>query len=121
MPDTPLAKDTNERVQDVQAKVEPPLQPSLPPDTTKQQDQMVEGQRRINFIWEVTQAIIAVTVICGLVALSAYSFIIGKPEMKVPESLTNAAFLIVGFYFSRTNHQAIGGIGNKPVERYVGR
>ena len=42
-------------------------------------------------------------------------------EVKIPEGLTNAMFLIVGFYFSRTNHAAIGGIGNKPVTEYIGR
>ena len=28
---------------------------------------------------------------------------------------------VVGFYFSRTNHAAIGGIGVKPNEEYKGR
>jgi hypothetical protein len=42
-------------------------------------------------------------------------------EKIVSQELVNAFFLIVGFYFSRTNHTAIGGIGSKPEQRYEGR
>lgn len=59
------------------------------------------GQRRINLIWEITQAIIALVVTAKLVA--------GESS----DVLTNAFFLIIGFYFSRTNHQKTGGIGGE--------
>jgi len=86
---------------------------SLPPKTTTQEDLTTAGQRRINVIWEVTQALIAL-LITGAVVYAA----IKKLDSSV---LTNAFFLIVGFYFSRTNHQAIGGIGWKPSQAYEGR
>lgn len=93
---------------------------SLPATTTKQEDYTTAGQRRINLIWEVTQAIIAFSVVgANIVIWVGSSF--GGRQSVVPEGLTNALFLIVGFYFSRTNHQAIGGIGPKPEQKYDGR
>lgn len=98
----------------------PVVAPSLAPKTTYQEDITLAGQRRINLIWEFTQAIIAITAIgsyLGIVAHSAFK----QVEFKVPESMTNIIFLIVGFYFSRTNHAAIGGVGNKVESKYDGR
>ena len=88
-------------------------QESLPPKTTAQEDEVTAGQRRINLIWEVTQAVIAI-IITGAIIYDA----INKIQSQ---ELTNAFFLIVGFYFSRTNHAAIGGIGAKPIQYYEGR
>lgn len=87
---------------------------SLPPKTTIQEDITVAGQRRINMIWEITQALIAIGITAAIVwsTLTAHT---------VQEILSNAFFLIVGFYFSRTNHQAIGGTGDKPNQEYLGR
>lgn len=86
---------------------------SLPPNTTAQQDLTVEGQRRVNLIWEFTQAAIAIIITIALVVCEFE---------KIDSSAVRMAFaLIIGFYFSRTNHQAIGGIGDKPVQRYEGR
>jgi len=88
-------------------------QPSLPPQTTSQEDLVTAGQRRINLIWEWTQSVIAV-----MVTLSY----IGAQLLRIESAgLANACFLIVGFYFSRTNHAAIGGIGAKPQGPYTGR
>ncbi len=89
-----------------------PQQP-LPPTTTASEDLTTAGQRKINLIWEITQAIIAVVVTIALIFASLQQ--IDAPELK------NAFFLIVGFYFSRTNHAAIGGIGSKPSSVYEGR
>ncbi len=86
---------------------------SLQPNTTVQQDITTAGQRRINLIWEVTQSIIAI----GVTSAAIYASVTNI-ESQV---LTNAFFLIIGFYYSRTNHQAIGGIGAKPTQPYVGR
>lgn len=88
-------------------------QSSMPPKTTLQEDLVVSGQRRINLVWEFTQSFIAVgitgaIIYCGIKAIQN-------------QELTNAFFLIIGFYFSRTNHQAIGGVGNKPSQSYEGR
>jgi len=71
----------------------------------KEQDKMTAGQRRINFIWEFTQATIAV-----IITLSVVYCDINKIES---EKLTNAFFLIISMYFVRTNHSIIGGIGYK--------
>lgn len=89
-----------------------PEQP-LAPRTTTQEDLTTQGQRRINLIWEITQACIAILITAAVVWCA-----INKIESVV---LTNAFFLIVGFYFSRTNHAAIGGVGWKPSVPYEGR
>lgn len=102
----------------------PPSAP-LPPTTTAQQDLTHEGQRKINLIWEVTQAIIAIVVVgvnMGMFLIVGFGAASGK-AVPIPEGLTSAMFLIIGFYFSRTNHSAIGGIGRKNDEgqEYRGR
>jgi hypothetical protein len=71
-------------------------------DTTAEQDRATFGQRRINLIWEGTQAAIAVSV-----TLATVSGALMSVESAV---LSNSFFLVVGFYFGRTNHQRIGGV-----------
>jgi hypothetical protein len=88
-------------------------QQPLAPTTTEQQDITTAGQRRINLIWEFTQAAIAIFVTLALIYTAV-------EKIEAPE-IRNAFFLIVGFYFSRTNHAAIGGIGWKPQFPYGGR
>ena len=66
-----------------------------------------EGQRKINLIWEFTQAFLAILVTMAMVYCEVNN-------IEAPQ-LTNAFFLIVGFYFSRTNHTARGGIGKQPT------
>lgn len=56
---------------------------------------------RTNMVWEFTQAIIAIVVVLATV-LAAFLL------PKVPDSLTAITYIIVGFYFGRTNH-------NRPV------
>lgn len=109
---------TNKRKVTAKGLVEMPLPPttklSLPPDTTAEEDITTAGQRRVNLIWEGTQATIAILITIAMI----YS------EVKNLESVAiRMGFsLIVGFYFSRTNHQAIGGIGRKPAsQKYIGR
>ena len=85
----------------------------VPPTTTAQQDLTVAGQRRINLIWEVTQAVVAVSVTLA----NVYAALVSIENM----TLTAAFFLVIGFYFSRTNHAAIGGVGYKPSQQYEGR
>lgn len=75
---------------------------------------ITKGQRRINLIWEATQSAISVLVTLAII----YTSVKGLGS----ETLTNAFFLIIGFYFSRTNHAAIGGVGLKPTQQpYEGR
>jgi hypothetical protein len=88
-------------------------QQSVAPKTTEQEDITLAGQRKINLIWEYTQAFIA-----GLIAIA----MVVSALMKINDlTITNSFFLVVGFYFSRTNHAAIGGVGAKPNEKYEGR
>jgi len=88
---------------------------SLPPNTTAQEDMVTAGQRRVSMIWEVTQSLIAIFVTVAII-FNAVNKIL-SPE------LTNAFFLVLGFYFARTNHSAIGGPGKKATDSqvYVGR
>lgn len=91
------------------AKAQQPLTPT----TTIEQDLTVAGQRRINLVWELTQAGVALTITIAVILCALF-------KLTSPE-ITNAFFLIVGFYFSRTNHTQIGGIGEKPTPVYEGR
>jgi hypothetical protein len=86
---------------------------TLPPTTTVQQDLTTSGQRTINLLWETVQGIIALTVTGAIIFIAIKGI--------ASEQLSNAFFLIIGFYFSRTNHSAIGGIGPKPLGYYTGR
>lgn len=83
---------------------------TLAPKTTEQDDLVTSGQRRVNLIWEFTQAIIAISITWAIVYCS-----INNLEKDV---LTNAFFLIVSMYFVRTNHKLIGGV---PGQKYEGR
>jgi hypothetical protein len=75
----------------------------MPVDTTTEESRYTASQRRINLIWETTQAIIAVAVVAANVwaafALPAQNGL-----------LANAFFLVIGFYFGRTNHARAGGM-----------
>lgn len=93
---------------------------SMAPKTTVQEDLTTAGQRRVNLIWEYTQAIIAISVVMANMGAALYNTLQGKPG-EVSMILSSALFLVVGFYFSRTNHQAIGGPGPKPTQPYTGR
>jgi hypothetical protein len=94
----------------------------LPPTTTAQQDITHAGQRRINLIWEVTQAFIAIIVVLGNIIVGVFRGMeLVKTDKEFPFILSSALFLVIGFYFSRTNHAAIGGIGVKPTDIYQGR
>lgn len=76
---------------------------SLSPTTTLEEDLYTASQRKLNIIWEVTQATIAVIVVSANV-LGAFML------KDTSQLLANAFFLIVGFYFGRTNHTRKGGL-----------
>jgi|HubBroStandDraft_4_1064222.scaffolds.fasta_scaffold00019_36 hypothetical protein len=95
-------------------------QPPLPPTTTREEDIVTAGQRKINLIWEYTQAVISIVVVLSNMVVAVWNGIMGRP-IEVPVVLSSSLFLIVGFYFSRTNHAAIGGVGQKPEGVYTGR
>lgn len=93
---------------------------SLTPNTTVQQDLTFLGQRKINLIWEYSQASIAlIVVICNMIA--ALFNVLNHKDINVPPVLSSSLFLVIGFYFGRTNHSQIGGVGEKPNQEYKGR
>ena len=92
--------------------------PSKSPTTTLQEDITTAGQRKVNLIWEYTQAAIALIVVLASITAAVMAMLAGK---EVSAFLSFVCGNVVGFYFSRTNHAAIGGIGTKPSEEYKGR
>jgi hypothetical protein len=94
--------------------------PSVPATTTHQQDMTAAGQRRVNLIWEYTQAAISISVVLANMIVGIYSGM-AATSPPFPVVLSSSLFLIVGFYFSRTNHAAVGGVGKKPQTEYTGR
>jgi len=103
--------------------------PSLPARTTYQEDMTTAGQRAINVIWETTQAKIALYVIFGALMIDGSAVLLSmflNRDMTAAQALAlgfvnTTGATVISFYFSRTNHAAIGGVGNKPQERYEGR
>lgn len=89
-------------------------------NTTEQEDIVTAGQRRINLIWEHTQAAIALmvcfcTMAAGMITVIATMFY-GKADGQIPTILAVAFGTVIGFYFSRTNHTAVGGVGKKDIQ-----
>jgi hypothetical protein len=82
---------------------------SMPPTTTAQEDITKAGQRRINLIWEFTQGAIGVLITGAIIYMAASG--------KNSKTLEDAFIMIITMYFVRTNHQLIGGIGQKPINQ----
>lgn len=61
--------------------------------------EVLEAQRRnqINMLWEYTQAFLAIALVIAAIFASLF-------QDLVPDTLTNALFVVIGFYFGRTNH-----------------
>jgi hypothetical protein len=101
---------------------EKPGAANMPSTTTFQEDLITAGQRRINLIWEWTQAAIALIVVLANMIVGVSNGMVSTDKRpEYPVILSSALFLVVGFYFSRTNHAAIGGVGPKPNPVYTGR
>ena len=97
----------------------------LPSTTTVEEDNVTAGQRKVNLIWEYTQAIIAIgviftTMLSGLLVVIAKMYYNMK-DLDIPVILGVAFGTVIGFYFGKTNHSAIGGLGKKPTQKYIGR
>lgn len=89
----------------------PSVQPSVAPTTTTEQDLKTAGQRRINNVWEYTQAAIAFSV----VITTCIGIFIGRvvqgsntSTIPFPPEWWTILGLVIGFYFGRTNHARIG-------------
>jgi hypothetical protein len=61
------------------------------------------GQRRINLIWEWTQAIVTVLI----TAAAIYAALLGHES----STLNNGFFVVISTYLARTNHTKTGGVG----------
>jgi hypothetical protein len=81
-----------------------------PATTTSEQDRHSLNQRTVNMLWEGTQAIIASAV--------TVAFIVAQFKGIESNTLNGAFFLIIGFYFGRTNHTNVGGV---KIPSYIGR
>lgn len=87
--------------------------PEVPikPNTTSEEDKHSLGQRRINLIWEVTQASIALSVIWGTIGAAVWMTVYDATNRLMSFLfLSNIVSIVVGFYFGRTNHQRVGGV-----------
>jgi len=95
----------------------PILPTSTEPTTTAEEQRITAGQRKINLVWEYTQSIIALLITLAVLNICLILVFKGQNESAL-QLISNAFFLIVGFYFGRTNHQRTGGISK---EEYDGR
>lgn len=105
---------------------------STPPNTTEEQQTVTAGQRIVNLLWENTQASIAKAVVYTSLAVNsvtAVCILVFKVEMNSSQTtivtvclqpISLITGIIIGFYFSRTNHSAIGGVGSKPESSNIG-
>lgn len=81
----------------------------VPPTTTAEQDRTTRSQRRINLIWEVTQAFVTASITLAEIYTQLH---------KIDSAMLNAAFFaVISTYLARTNHTKVGGIG----PHYTGR
>ena len=96
----------------------PPIVSSVrkAPSTPAEDDQTIlrtAGQRRVNLLWEVTQSVIAIAVV-GTTLWASFTLAVKvSPDLTAFVLLSNAFFLVIGFYFGRTNHTRTGGISEK--------
>jgi hypothetical protein len=89
--------------------------------TTAEQDRHALGQRRTNILWEVTQSLIAISVVMTVLFVNAkVALTLGTPEIPHDSASSSGLMqlnvvgaLVIGFYFGRTNHQRTGGIGGE--------
>jgi len=84
--------------------------PELPPTTTTEEDRHTASQRQINRIWELTQSFVAIAVTIATLYVAARLALNDQKGDAAFLLLSNAFFLVIGFYFGRTNHQRIGGV-----------
>lgn len=79
------------------------------PITTAEEDRHSAGQRGINRIWELTQSTIAIAITIATIVICF--ILVWRGDIRECLILiSNAFFLIVGFYFGRTNHTKVGGV-----------
>ncbi len=83
----------------------------LDPKTTREEDRHTSGQRRINLIWEITQALIALSIIWATTGAAVWIVVQDSANRLMSFFfLSNVVSIVIGFYFGRTNHQKVGGV-----------
>lgn len=78
------------------------------------------GQRKINLIWEATQAVVTVLVVSSTLYIAG-SLVLSSTSDNSDRGaafllLSNAFFMIVTAYYQRTNHVRTGGVGGRNVD-----
>lgn len=73
------------------------------PKTTAEEDRKTAGQRRVNILWEATQAFVTLAITCAEVYAQLNAI-----DSKM---LDAAFFAVISTYLARTNHSKIGGVG----------
>lgn len=68
-------------------------------------------------VWEFTQAFVAVAVTVATLYVSSILALGNQALEGAFLLLSNSFFLVIGFYFGRTNHERTGGVGVKDDER----
>jgi hypothetical protein len=87
------------------------------PTTTAAEDDTKQGQRRVNLIWETTQATLAVLVTASTLYVAGKLALSERGSEGAFLLLSNAFFAIVSTYLTRTNHQKTGGVGSDDTGR----
>lgn len=78
-------------------------------NTTTEENKHSAGQRSINRTWENTQSIISIMV--GATACAISLILVLRREYSISiQLISSMVFLVLSFYFARTNHTAVGGV-----------
>lgn len=83
---------------------------NVAPTTTEAQDKVTAGQRKINLLWEWTQAILAIIVTAVTLYVAAKMALSGEKNEAAFLLLSNAFFSVISVYLTRTNHTKTGGV-----------
>jgi len=112
---TPLQTVTTSTTAPTPALVTKGQGTTLQPTTTEQQDVIVTRQSHVALIWESVQGLIAIAITGAVIYCSV--------NRIISQDLSNAFFLIIGFYYSRTNHEKGGAASAKSgtSPQYLGR
>jgi len=80
-------------------------------------DRTTLAQRRINAVWEYTQAAVALIVVLTTSAGMFIGRVVVGDNVPFPAEWWTIVGLVIGFYFGRTNHTRAGGIDAVPPVR----
>jgi ABC-type bacteriocin/lantibiotic exporter with double-glycine peptidase domain len=99
-------------MEDVIVSREPEQPSAVSPTTTEEQQKVSASQRKVNLVWEYSQSVIAFMVTIATLSVCVILVMRGDTTVAL-QLLSNAFFLIIGFYFGRTNHTRTGGVRNE--------